>query len=59
MEKDLKTTIYDLETSLPKPDIRSSANNLDFLLADDFKEFGSSGEIYDKKTILERLQKDT
>ncbi len=59
MEKDLKTIIYDLETSLLKPEIRSSASDLDLLLADDFREFGSSGEMYDKNLILERLPKDT
>ena len=59
MENDLQKTIYDLETTLLKPEIRSSANDLDLLLADDFMEFGSSGEIYDKKAILERLPKDT
>lgn len=59
MENDLQKTIYDLETTLLKPEIRSSAKDLDLLLADDFVEFGSSGEIYDKKAILERLPKDT
>lgn len=59
MENDLHKTIYDLETTLLKPEIRSSAKDLDLLLADDFMEFGSSGEIYDKKMILERLPKDT
>ena len=59
MQEDLQNTIYDLETTLLKPEIRSSAKDLDLLLADDFMEFGSSGEIYDKKMILERLPKDT
>jgi hypothetical protein len=59
MEEDLQKTIYDLETSLLKPEIRSSVKDLDLLLADDFLEFGSSGKIYDKKNILERLPKDT
>ena len=59
MEKDLQKTIYDLETTLLKPEIRSSVKDLDLLLADDFMEFGSSGKIYDKKMILERLPKDT
>ena len=58
MQGDLQKTIYDLETTLLKPEIRSSAEDLDLLLADDFVEFGSSGEIYDKKMILERLPKD-
>ena len=59
MQEDLQKTIYDLETTLLKPEIRSSAEDLDLLLADDFVEFGSSGKIYDKKMILERLPKDT
>lgn len=59
MEKDLQKTIYDLETTLLKPEVRSSTKDLDLLLADDFMEFGSSGEIYNKKMILERLPKDT
>lgn len=59
MENDLQKTIYDLETTLLKPEVRSSTKDLDLLLADDFMEFGSSGEIYNKKMILERLPKDT
>lgn len=59
MENNLQKIIYDLETKLLKPEIRSSSKDLDSLLADDFMEFGSSGEIYNKKEILERLPKDT
>jgi hypothetical protein len=59
MEQSLEETIYALETSLLRPEVRSSARELDLLLADDFVEFGSSGEIYDKKAILERLPEDT
>lgn len=59
MQEDLQKTIYDLETSLLKPEIRSSTEDLDLLLADDFMEFGSSGKVYDKKMILDRLPKDT
>lgn len=59
MQEDLQKTIYDLETSLLKPEVRSSTKDLDMLLADDFLEFGSSGKVYDKKMILERLPKDT
>jgi hypothetical protein len=58
MEEGLQKIIYDLETSLLKPEIRSSARDLDLLIADDFMEFGSSGKVYDKKNILERLPKD-
>ena len=45
---ELYNTIYELETSLLKSEIRSSFEQLNILLADDFKEFGSSGLIYAK-----------
>ncbi|MFA7285609.1 MAG: DUF4440 domain-containing protein [Candidatus Paceibacterota bacterium] len=57
--EELKNTIHELETSLLKPEVRSSFDKLNLLLADDFKEFGSSGLIYDKKHILERLPSNT
>jgi|JI9StandDraft_1071089.scaffolds.fasta_scaffold662397_2 hypothetical protein len=56
---EITKTIYDLELSLLKPDVRSSFDQLDLLLADDFMEFGSSGLKYDKKEILDRLPKNT
>lgn len=59
MQKDLKSTIYDLETSLLRPEVRLSKDKLNVLLADDFMEFGSSGGIYEKNEILERLPKNS
>lgn len=56
---ELTKTIYDLELSLLTPEARSSVDKLSNLLADDFMEFGSSGLIYDKKEILERLPANT
>lgn len=52
---EITKTIYDLELSLLKPEVRSSKEALDKLLADDFIEFGSSGNKYTKADILERL----
>lgn len=52
---EIYNTIYELETSLLKPEVRSSYEQLDNLLAEDFKEFGSSGLIYTKQNVLERL----
>ncbi len=46
---------YDLEISLLKPEVRSSRDELDKLIADDFMEFGSSGGIYYKKDTVENL----
>lgn len=57
--EELKNTIYDLETSLLKPEVRSSFDQLNILLADDFKEFGSSGLVYTKQNVLERLPSNT
>lgn len=53
----MKDLIYKLETDLLKPDIRASVEKLNELIADDFIEYGSSGLIYSKKIILERLPK--
>lgn len=52
---DLNKTFYELETSLLKPEVRSSREELDKLLADDFMEFGSSGNIYRKEDTLKNL----
>ena len=56
---DLHKKIYDLETSLLRPEVRSSFEQLSILLADDFKEFGSSGMVYTKSNVLERLPSNT
>ncbi|MEN9338596.1 MAG: hypothetical protein RI945_321 [Candidatus Parcubacteria bacterium] len=56
---ELYNTIHELENSLLKPEVRSSFEQLNNLLADDFREFGSSGLVYSKKDILERLPLNT
>jgi len=53
--ENLKEIIYKLETDLLKPEVRNSVEKLDELIANDFIEYGSSGLIYDKDIILERL----
>ncbi len=52
---ELKETILNLELSLLTPEVRSSREKLDMLLADDFIEYGSSGLVYDKKITLDSL----
>jgi hypothetical protein len=52
---ELKETIYKLETDLLKPEVRMSIEKLGEILADDFVEYGSSGLVYDKAMILQRL----
>ena len=48
--------LRELEELLAKPDIRRSPNELSRLIADDFREFGSSGRIFDKAQIIAALQ---
>ncbi len=54
MTKDLRA----LEERLLDPKVRRSPSQVDKLLADDFVEFGSSGRVYDKSTVIEALQQD-
>jgi hypothetical protein len=44
-----------LETSLHRPDIRSSPDLVGRLLADEFLEFGRSGRVYNKSVTIEAL----
>src|SRR5580765_6674900 len=46
-----------LEELLATPDVRRSPDELAGLIADDFREFGSSGRIFDKLEIIAALQK--
>jgi len=52
---DLAALLTDLEFRLMDPSIRRSRETLSEQLADDFLEFGRSGGIYDKRTVIEAL----
>ncbi|TGB03697.1 DUF4440 domain-containing protein [Halobacillus salinus] len=54
-QKELREHLYTLEATLLEADVRKSADRLDALLADDFIEYSSTGGIYDKQNILNRL----
>jgi hypothetical protein len=56
---ELTQQFYNLETTLLKPEVRSSQEELDKLLADDFMEFGSSGSVYQKSDTLKSLTTNT
>jgi hypothetical protein len=47
-----------LEEQLLQPDVRASAERVAALLADDFVEFGSSGQVFDKKQIMKVLRQE-
>jgi len=51
-------TIRKLEEQLLKPSVRGSAQDISVLLADEFIEYGSSGQIFDKKQVIEGLQSE-
>lgn len=48
-----------LEERLLQPDVRKSASAVADLLADDFIEFGSSGVIFNKRQIIDALQRES
>ena len=50
---------FELETSLHKKQTRNSPEAVSRLLADDFVEFGSSGRVWNKSSIIESLRKET
>lgn len=58
MDSELLTTLRTLEESLLTPEVRGSREATDALLADDFVEFGSSGTVYDKASIVAALQEE-
>ena len=49
---DLRDTLRDLEEQLLTPAIRVDATALDRLIADEFIEFGSSGQVYEKQDVI-------
>ncbi len=52
---DLKGILLALEQELLSPQVRASNERLDELLAREFVEFGSSGRIYDKQSMIYAL----
>ena len=50
-----KSVLLARELALLSPEVRRSAERLNELLADDFVEFGSSGRIFDRKSVVSSL----
>lgn len=48
-----------LEQKLHRPEVRRSPDAVRALLADEFIEFGSSGRVYDKTSIVEALAEES
>ena len=58
-EEPLRELLHRLETCLHKSDIRRSPDKLDRLLDERFVEFGSSGRVYDKDSIIAALDEES
>jgi hypothetical protein len=54
-----KQLLYDLENRLLQPEVRHSRAELEKLLAEEFVEFGSTGRVYDLKSIADELSKES
>jgi hypothetical protein len=54
-EESSRQLLFRLEETLLQPEIRHSPTELTRLLADEFVEFGSSGRVSDKQSIIESL----
>ncbi len=52
----LEDHLRQLEERLLQPNVRKSAEEVSELLANEFIEFGSSGQIFDKRHIIASLQ---
>ncbi len=52
---ELATHLIQLERQLLQPSTRRDATALASLLAEDFREFGSSGRIYNRQQIVDEL----
>jgi glyoxylase I family protein len=55
----LREEIRALERALLQPEVRRSAARLDDLLADGFREIGSSGRMFTRADILDMLPTET
>ncbi len=53
--EDLAAHLQHLEEQLLRPGVRGDPSSLDWLLAPDFTEFGSSGRIFDRDAIIAAL----
>jgi hypothetical protein len=51
--------LHSREMNLLDPDVRSDAKRVRDLLHDDIVEFGSTGRVYNKRMLLDMMQKET
>jgi hypothetical protein len=56
IEPDIAELIRRLEERLLLPEVRRSARRVGALLAEEFREIGSSGRIFDRQQIIDQLR---
>ena len=56
---EIESALRDLEEKLLRADLRRDTDFLRSVLAEEFREFGSSGRIFDKATTIELLAAET
>jgi hypothetical protein len=56
---EVENCLRELEEKLLDPEFRCNAEAVSPLVADDFREFGSSGRVYDKTEALAALQNES
>ncbi|MHA6287135.1 nuclear transport factor 2 family protein [Maricaulis sp. CAU 1757] len=58
MQKEIDRILFERETALHKFEVRSSAQEINKYLSDSFIEFGSSGTVFTKASIIEALAEE-
>lgn len=58
-EQSLRELLYRLEERLMQPEVRRSPAELKKLLAEEFVEFGSGGQVYSRQSIIEALSNES
>ena len=54
-----RDTMLQLEQQLLDPRVRRDRTRLETLLTEDFVEFGSSGRVFDRETVIAELARET
>ena len=57
-KKKVSEDLFRLETALHRREVRNSPAAVSELLAEDFTEFGSSGRIWNKTSIIHAMEKE-
>jgi hypothetical protein len=57
--QDLAAHLFHLEQQLLQPSVRRDSATLISLLAEDFREFGSSGRVYTRQQVIDALAEES